>query len=297
MKASFHLMAPTTRAVTAAPDSIEARIGYLAPESRINRFFWAPEGRLATSIPEERAVTIRNARTAGHAFTLDKEGFTLVQRPTQVAGLDDRAALDTVYAREVEQIARALTGADLVVSMGYELRSSTPEARGMLPPAIRAHIDYDTPTSHQIAQRRYRKAQPNGPGYDRFILFSLWRAFSAPPQDWPIALCEFDSAQDMPEIRSVKIEVPRLPQGDERFAPIEGEDQMGASALFAFDPGHRWWWYPAMTRDEAIFIKFHDSDHSRAWRVPHAAFHDGTTPDTVPRESIEFRGCAYFTKR
>ncbi len=71
---------------------------------------------------------------------------------------------------------------------------------------------------------------------------------------------------------------------------------MGASALFAYDPAHRWWYYPAMTRDEAIFIKFHDSDHSRAWRVPHAAFHDETAAGTIPRESIEFRGCAYFTK-
>ena len=52
-----------------------------------------------------------------------------------------------------------------------------------------------------------------------------------------------------------------------------------------------------MTRDEAIFIKFHDSDHGRAWRTLHCAFHDETTLGTVPRESIEFRGCAYFTKQ
>ncbi len=166
----------------------------------------------------------------------------------------------------------------------------------MLPPAARAHIDYDVQTAQQIARRRYRKARPDGPDYARFILFSLWRCFSPPPQDWPLALCDFASSRDTAEVRNVKIDVPHLPVGDAAYAPIEGEDRLGASALFAFDPAHRWWRYPAMTRDEAIFIKFHDSDHGRAWRVPHAAFHDETTPGTVPRQSIEFRGCAYFTK-
>ena len=37
-----------------------------------------------------------------------------------------------------------------------------------------------------------------------------------------------------------------------------------------------------------------DSDHSRAWRVPHSAFHDKTARATQPRHSIEFRSVAYF---
>jgi len=275
---------------------VEATINYLSPDSRINRFFWAPEGRLSTSISVPHRVEVHDARSAGHPFTLDEHGFALVERPTQIAGLDDRAVLDTIYAAEVMTIARDLTGTDLVVPMGYELRSSD-SGRAMLPPAARAHIDYDTPTAHRIAERRYRKAHPDGPGYGRFILFSLWRCFSAPPQDWPIALCDFESSADTAEIRSVKIDVPRLPEGDALYAPIEGEDEMGASALFAFDARHHWWWYPALTPDEAIFIKFHDSDHGRAWRTPHCAFHDETTQGTKPRESIEFRGCAYFNRR
>ncbi|MBO9580592.1 MAG: hypothetical protein J7498_06840 [Sphingobium sp.] len=276
---------------------VAATINYLSPDSRINRFFWAPEGRLSTSISVPHRVEIGDARQAERPFTLDEHGFTLVTQPTAVASLDDRAALDSIYAREVEQIAMGLTGADLVVAMGYELRSSVAGDRPMLPPAARAHIDYDTRTAHQIAQRRYRKAQPDGPDYKRFILFSLWRCFSAPPQDWPLALCDFESSRDTAEVRSVKIDVPRLPEGGALHAPIAGEDEMGASALFAFDADHRWWWYPAMSRDEAIFIKFHDSDHGRAWRTPHCAFHDETTAGTMPRQSIEFRGCAYFSKK
>jgi hypothetical protein len=49
-----------------------------------------------------------------------------------------------------------------------------------------------------------------------------------------------------------------------------------------------------MTRDEVLFFKLNDSDESRAWRVPHTAFHDKTANATQPRHSIELRSLAYF---
>lgn len=279
------------------PGAIEANIAYLAPHSRINRFFWAPDGRLSTSVSRDARVTIRNARLAPRPFTLDEHGFTLLHAPTAVTDFRDLEVLRTAYAAEVVETAKALTGADLVLPMGWELRSANAAGDGVLPPAGRPHVDYDTPTAQNIARTRYAKAQPDGPGYDRFMLFSLWRALSPPPQDWPIALCEFDSAKDDPEVRSVRIKVDMLPEGDARFAPIDGEGEMGASGLFTYNPAHRWCYYPNMVRDEAVLIKFHDSDHSRAWRALHTAFHDTVTPGAIPRESIEFRGCAYFTKK
>ena len=50
-----------------------------------------------------------------------------------------------------------------------------------------------------------------------------------------------------------------------------------------------------MTRDELLFFVFHDTDHSRAWRVIHTAFRDPTVHTAVPRHSIEFRTFAFFT--
>lgn len=280
-----------------AGDSIEAVIGYLSPQSRINRFFWAPEGRLNTSITAPERVTIRNARAADHPFTLDRHGFTLARYPTALTDMRDHAAIDGLYAREVEAIAKDLTGADLVIAMGAEVRSSRPDGATIQPPAARAHIDYDEATANRIAQRRYRRAVPEGPPPARFILLSIWRCFSPPPQDWPLALCDFESCEHDREVRVVKINVERLPQGDTRFAPIEGEDAMGASGLFRYNPAHRWYYYPDMTRDEIIAIKFHDSDHGRAWRAPHSAFHDESRPAANPRESIEFRVAAYFMQK
>jgi len=70
---------------------------------------------------------------------------------------------------------------------------------------------------------------------------------------------------------------------------------MAAATIFHYSPEHRWWYFPDMRSDEVIFIKFYDSDHSKAWRCPHTAFRDASRPDAVPRSSIEFRAIAYFS--
>jgi hypothetical protein len=49
-----------------------------------------------------------------------------------------------------------------------------------------------------------------------------------------------------------------------------------------------------MTRDEILLVKFHDSDHSKAWRTPHTSFRDPRVQNAAPRESIEFRTIAYY---
>ena len=72
---------------------------------------------------------------------------------------------------------------------------------------------------------------------------------------------------------------------------------MAAASIFTHNPDHRWWYFPDMTDDEVILIKFHDSDHSRAWRALHTAFHDTSRPDANERHSMEFRGVAYFSKK
>jgi hypothetical protein len=70
---------------------------------------------------------------------------------------------------------------------------------------------------------------------------------------------------------------------------------MAAATVFHHSPNHKWWYFPDMTDEEVIFIKFHDSDHSRAWRAPHTAFRDTSRPDANERRSMEFRSVAFFT--
>ena len=75
---------------------------------------------------------------------------------------------------------------------------------------------------------------------------------------------------------------------------MPNEDTVPGAAIFHYSPDHRWWYFSNMVRDEALLIKFHDSDRSRAWRTPHTAFHDPSFPDAKIRSSIELRSVAFF---
>lgn len=147
-----------------------------------------------------------------------------------------------------------------------------------------------------VAARIYEARMPDGPGYDRFISFSLWRPLSPAPQDWPLALCDFRSVPEDEGTPNTKVDCDEIPEGDALFAEIPGEEDMVAASIFTHNPDHRWYYYPDMSDEEVLFIKFYDSDRSRAWRALHTAFADTSRPDAVERHSMEYRGIAYFSK-
>jgi hypothetical protein len=278
-----------------APAEVAAQITYLLPTSTVNRRFWAPGEEYNTGTYAPYDVTIRNARLAA-PFTLDDHGFALGQHKTDITDWVANYAHDSAYAQQVCDVAAAMSGADFVIPMSGQIRTSGLTSATMQPPAAEAHVDFTTRSANRLAEMLYRKARPDGAGYDRFICFSLWRALSPPPQDMPLALCEGSSVRDDEGTHNTKVDVDVIPTGDALFAPIAGEDDMVAATIFRHSPDHRWWYFPDMTADEVIFIKFHDSDHNRAWRAPHTAFRDTGRPDAVERRSIEFRGVAYFTR-
>jgi hypothetical protein len=277
-----------------AAAEVQSMIDYLVPTSRINRRFWAPGKELNTGVYAPYPVTIRNARLAG-PFTLDAHGFCLGQHHTDITDWPANYGAESAYAAQVAQVAMRLSGADVVVPMGGMMRASDTTSATVQPPAAEAHVDFTENCAGRIAERLYRTAHAAGPGYRRFIAFSLWRALSAPPQDMPVALCEGRSVRDDEGTHNTKVDVAEIPTGDALYAPIAGEEHMAAATIFHHSPAHRWWYFPDMQPEEVIFIKFYDSDHSKAWRCPHTAFRDTSRPDAHPRNSMEFRGMAYFS--
>jgi hypothetical protein len=275
---------------------LRTQITYLLPTSTINRRFWAPGEEYNTGSYAPYDVVIRNARMASQPFTLDEHGFCLGEHKSAITDWSTQYGPTSDYATEVAEVAKRLCGADLVIPMGGQIRSSGKTSATVQPPAGEAHVDFTTKTAQRVAAGIYAAHHPEGPGYDRFICFSLWRALSPPPQDWPLALCEGPSVREEEGTHNTKVDVDVIPTGDALFAPIEGEEDMMAATIFRHSPGHRWWYFPDMTADEVIFIKFHDSDHSRAWRAPHTAFHDSSRTDAVERQSMEYRAIAYFSK-
>lgn len=286
--------------------AVEAQIHYLSPDSRINRRFVAPGAEVNTGTFVPRRVAVRDARPIVERFTLDAHGFVLARHESAVRDFFDKQTVEAVYPGEVVELVRRLTGATTVVPMGWMVRTSGDLSRfereaagythqgGVQPPASDVHVDMTPDRAESLARTLYERACPNGPGFQRFIASSLWRCFSAPPQDWPLALCEAGSVGASEGVPNTLVIVDALPGRDAMLGPMPDEHTRPAAAIFRYNPRHRWWYFSDMHRDEVVLLKFHDSDRSRAWRVPHTAFRDSSFPESRARESIEFRTVAFF---
>jgi hypothetical protein len=275
-------------------DGVWATVNYLAPGSTRNRLYVASGDQLATARYEPHQVHVSDGRAQRAELTLDTAGFTLVDHRTSLPELDNPPALDGAYTGEVLSLVRALTGADYVVSLGWLMRRTTADRGGALPPAPDVHVDlHTTEIAHRYARVHARSELPEPGTYRRALWTSLWRAFSPPPQDWPLALCDYRSTDDAEDgIPNLLFRVPALPPPGAPDAP--DDEAESAASLFFHNPAHRWWYFPGMHRGEALLIKLHDTDRSVAWRAPHTSFHDTAAADAHPRESVELRTVAYF---
>jgi hypothetical protein len=275
--------------------SVPGELQYLAPGSTVLRRFTAPGASINTGSYESRTVQVHNGRPLQDGFRMDIHGFEIVAHRSAVGDFTDKAEVDAVYVPEVVEFIKKRTGADEVVSRGAVLRrSAAPAEHASQPQAALVHIDYGPEGAAITAARVYAEHFPDGPGYRRALATSFWRVFSPPPQDWPLALCDFRSLRDDEGLPNQLYFVDRIP--DDPLAAVVDESKMITSGSeFLFSPDHDWWYFPDMTRDEILFFVFHDSDHSRAWRVLHSAFRDPTVEGAVPRHSIEVRSFAFFS--
>ncbi len=115
----------------------------------------------------------------------------------------------------------------------------------------------------------------------RFAEFNVWRNIADEPVEMtPLGLVDSESL------------APRdLAVCDLVYADRTGEIYQGV-----YNADHRWYYFPKMTRDEAILIKCYDSTKDGRSRFSlHSAFDDPTSPaNPRPRQSIETRALAFF---
>lgn len=286
--------------------TVDTEINYLAPGSFINRRFVAPGVEVNTGKYQARRVTISDGRQIRDRFSLDTNGFALFEHKSAVNDFMDKDEVNAIYPGEVSELVKRLTGAGVVIPLGWMVRTSgdLSERRqkvvgythqgGIQPPAGEAHVDFTPESAEARARDAYRRLFPEGKPYSRFIASSLWRAFSPPPQDWPLAVCDGSSVAAGEGTPNALVVVDELPDREAMLGELPDEKAAGHASVFHYNPNHRWWYFSGMTRDEVMLLKFYDSDRGRAWRVPHTAFHDPSFPDARIRESIEFRTFAYF---
>jgi hypothetical protein len=286
--------------------TVEATLRYLSDGSFVNRRFVSAGVERNTGRYEDHVMTIRDGRDVREHLTLDSHGFRLLDHRSVIGDFHDKEVVDRLYPDEAVALIKEATGAASVVSRGWMIRTSGDISRrvekvvgyrhqgGIQPPAGEVHVDFSPRSAPRLAEQIHRDAFPDAGGFSRFIAFSLWRAFSPPPQDCPLAVCDGRSLADDEGVPNTLHVVDEMPSPEAMLAEMPGEDERIAASIFRHRPGHRWWYFSNMRADEALLFKFYDSDHSVAWRCPHTAFHDNSLPGVRIRESIEMRLFAYF---
>lgn len=228
---------------------------------------------------QEREVTIHNGRLRSGGFSLDRHGFELHERATEVEDLYDDTVVETRYYTEVEALLQEITGASRVVIFDHTRRTDA-EQRGIRGPAQRVHNDY---TDRSIRERVSDVLGAEGSALLKSVPFAqinLWRPIRGPVIRSPLAMIDA-STLDPDDLMATDLVYP---------------DRTGEIYHLAYNPGQRWTYFPDMRREEVVLIKGYDSrDDGRARFTPHTAFLDPTTrPDAPPRESIEVRTLVFF---
>ena len=231
---------------------------------------------------ESRPMPMENGRPLAATLKLEESGFVFVEHKTAMQNFFDEQELKSVYYREVEDLIQRESGATRVVLFDHTLRSGDQterEARLIREPVISAHNDY----TEWSGPQRVRDLLPDEADEllkRRFAIIQVWRAINKPIESNPLA---------MADARTIAFE-------DLLIAERRYPTRVGQTYRLAYNPAHRWIYFPKMTRDEALVFKVYDSaKDGRARFTAHTAFTDpATPPGAPPRQSIEARALAFF---
>ncbi|HEY2523948.1 MAG TPA: CmcJ/NvfI family oxidoreductase [Candidatus Binataceae bacterium] len=265
--------------------SVEAALNYLAEtaEKPVTYMYKTENGAPQRTYHNvKHMMTILNGRAVDERVSLDGQGFALVHHPTAVANFYDEAEVRAVYYPEVERLVKQATGAVRVVVFDHNVRCGpmAKEGRnGAREPVRFAHNDYTLKSGPQRV-RDLLGAEAEALLKNRFVFINVWRPIRGPVEEAPLAVCD---AQSM-----------RL--ADFVATDLKYRDRTGEVYSVAFNPEHRWFYFPRMLREEALLLKCYDSAaDGRARWTAHTAFDDPTSPpNAAPRESIEARTIAFF---
>ncbi len=240
-------------------------------------------------IPEYREwyviheMPIQDARPVQSGLSLDREGFVLRRAETGVKDFYDDAEVKEVYNAEVEKLVIDTTGADKVLVFDHTIRVASDDLRRERKAreiVDLVHNDYTVDSGPQRVRDLLGNDEATQHLETRFVIYNLWRSIAGPVLSSPLALCDAQSVK----------------AGDWVPCDLDYGDRMGEIYNVAYNPDHRWCYFPHMAPDEVLLFKNYDStEDGRARFTPHTAFADPTTSaDAPPRESIETRVLAFF---
>lgn len=230
-------------------------------------------------------MEIEDGRDDVGSYSLDVQGFALIEHHTATTDFEDHAKLFSEYPDESAALIRQLTGAIATIGLGVGVRFGRKRDNYVKASddqvARHPHADFTDDTATGILDM----AGDPELKYSRRAIYNVWRVFSPPPQDFPLAVCDARTALLADEAHAEALL--DLPDLSEPFKSM--------TTVYRPNPGNRWVYFSDMTVNEALVFKAWDSDPSRPGRVPHSSFVNPLVqPDWPSRCSVESRVLAYF---
>lgn len=273
-------------------------------------------------------VPLYNGR--GKGFTVDNNGFALVQHKCPDIDFTSEHAILTQYYPLAAEFIRQQMGAYKAYPFGHFVRSgkgtmkySVENGQRIGGPAIFTHGDYALrggpkrrdnfalPPANDDSFRSVYGDRPLIPEEElaelrgrRFAIVNLWRNIDPdhPLVDMPLCFCDASTAR-VEDYVSVEF----------RYV-----DRVIETYLGGYSEGQRWYYFPEVLRDEGILLKTYDSqgilcrdfveedgspypyflrdqEAVNATSVLHSAVKDPRQPETAPtRRSIEMRAMIFY---
>lgn len=221
--------------------------------------------------PIATQVDIHNGR--GKEFSLDANGFKLVEHAWRhIDYYNNEAVLDEYY-KECEALVCKETGAKFALAFDHNVRARSRKEAGLellggnsvQEPLISygVHNDYTVtsaparirqlalpPKNNDTLRRSCGDTPPIAPErlesllQGRWLFINVWRNITTRPvQRFPLAMCD---AASMSADEFVVFEI--------RYS-----DRVGENYFARHSPAHTWYFFPEATRDEAVLLKCWDS--------------------------------------
>jgi hypothetical protein len=270
-----------------ALDTVQAALNYIIDNGEKPVVY---NGRPGDGVPQRtgefqpQMIAIADARPLAGQLSLDREGFLFQKYPTRVVDFYDDEQVRTVYYAEVEQLLKQLTGASRVHIFDHTIRVEDDGKRGqqvVRAPVPVIHNDYTLRSGPQRVRDLLEPAEAQHYLQHRFVEVNVWRPIAnTPVLTTPLAVAD---------AQSIALE-------DFIATDLVYADRVGEIYQLAFNPEHRWYYFPKMHKGEIMLLKCYDSaTDGRARFTAHTAFKDPTAPaDAAPRESIEVRTLIAF---
>jgi len=236
----------------------------------------------------EYEVEVLNGRALDEPPSLEREGLKLLHAPTAVTDFRDDAQTADIYAKEIIDLVTRETGADKVLlggPGGLRFAENSPECgkRNNSRPARFIHNDVSEATAQNLAKYVLGEGDDLA-NYQTFAMFNIWRPFSPPPQNIPLAVLDGRT-----------LEKGDLLAAEAVFDEVGKPDWSFEGYLVRHNPAQRWIYYPEMGAEDALMFTTFAYRDGEPFYNPHTGFDDPDCPaDAPPRESIEMRAIAFY---